>query len=166
MARRTKLFVMLLLLIPVAVVHAAHAAEGSDSLASTVTSLATASFPEKQEAVAAIAATRRPNARAVLSALLEGNLYFRTADQQVFIVQQTNESLALTDPVTLQSAGTGPADDFTKITTNNGLRKSLRGLIAGFDLADPDTNVRLAAVNEMLRSLDEEQCRHPSCTRR
>jgi urea transport system permease protein len=155
MARRVAALMVYVLMIA-GVGGATHAADGADTFASTLASLATASFPEKQEAVAAIAAMRHPSSRAVLSALLEGNLYSRTADQQVFIVQQTDASLALTDPVTLQSAGTGSVDDFTKINTNNGLRKSLRGLIAGFDLADPDTNVRLAAVNEMLRSLDEE----------
>ena len=47
-------------------------------------------------------------------------------------------------------------DELTKITTNNRLRKTLRGAIASFDLADPDADVRLAAVKELLRSLDED----------
>ncbi len=64
--------------------------------------------------------------------------------------------LALTDPVTRASAGSAPIDDFTRITTNNGLRKVLRGAIAAFALSDPDADVRLAAVREMLRSLDDD----------
>ncbi|WP_414703757.1 urea ABC transporter permease subunit UrtB [Povalibacter sp.] len=150
-----KALALSLFLIAGAFSYTVHAEKGAESLVATVNSLATASFSEKQEAVAAIAATRHPNARAVLAALLEGYLYYRTADQQVFIVQPTDETFTLTDAATLQSAGTGPAADFSKVTTNNGLRKALRGLIAGFDLADPDTKVRLAAVNEMLRSMDE-----------
>jgi hypothetical protein len=61
---------MMSLLLIAAFGPATHAAESSNSLAAAVASLATASFPEKQEAVATIAATRHPNARAVLSALL------------------------------------------------------------------------------------------------
>ncbi len=134
----------------------ASAAGTNETFTQALKPLATASFQEKQQVIVAIAATRHPNARAVLNALLEGNLHTRDADQRVFIVEEGEEGLALTDPLTLQAAGSAPADELTKITTNNQLRKALRGLIAGFDLSDPDAEVRLAAVNEMLRTLDED----------
>ena len=127
----------------------------NDALAQALTGLTAEDFPTKTDAATAVAATRHPNARAVLTAMLEGNLHFRTADQRVFIVQG-DDPLTLTDPLTMQAAGSGATADFTKITTNNRLRKTLKGLIAGFDLSDPDAGVRLAAVNEMMRSLDED----------
>ncbi len=126
-----------------------------DAFVHALAGLAAEDFATRTDAAAAVAATRHPNARAVLSAMLEGNLYFRTADQHVFIVQG-EDPLTLTEPLTLQAAGSGAADDFTKIATNNRLRKLLKGLIAGFDLSDPDAKVRLTAVNEMMRSLDED----------
>jgi urea transport system permease protein len=43
----------------------------------------------------------------------------------------------------------------TRIGTNNRLRRVLRTAIAHFSLASPDVSVRLAAVQEMLRVLDE-----------
>ena len=59
------------------------------------------------------------------------------------------------DPVTRKDAGSAPADSLTRIGTNNRLRRSLRTSVARFGLSNPDATVRLAAVNDMLRSLDE-----------
>ena len=92
----------------------------------------------------------------MLNALLEDNLYYRKADKRVFIVKAQDDSLELRDPLSLSDAGTADASDYSRITTNNRLRKTLKGALASFDLSDPDATVRLAAVNEMLRSLDED----------
>jgi urea transport system permease protein len=62
----------------------------------------------------------------------------------------------LTDPLTQKAAGTGKADELNKITTNNRLRKTLRGALASFDLGDPSPDVRGTAVKELLRSLDDD----------
>jgi len=43
----------------------------------------------------------------------------------------------------------------TRIGTNNGLRRLLRTTVARFDLSSPDSAVRLAAAEQMLRSLDD-----------
>ena len=61
----------------------------------------------------------------------------------------------LVDPVSLTDAGSGAAESFEKIGTNNRLRRTLRISVARFGLSSPDASVRLGAVQEMLRSLDE-----------
>ena len=61
----------------------------------------------------------------------------------------------LIDPLSLKTAGSAPADSLTKIGTNNGLRSTLRMIVAHFSLSSPDASVRLDAVREMSRSLDE-----------
>ena len=43
----------------------------------------------------------------------------------------------------------------TRIGTNNRLRRVLKSTVARFDLSNTDPAVRLAAAQEMLRSLDE-----------
>src|SRR5581483_4647654 len=74
----------------------------------------------------------------------------------VFIVKSGDEDpLHLTDPVTLQDAGTAPADSMTKIGTNNALRHTTRTTLARFGLSSPDPALRLDAVREMLQSLDD-----------
>jgi urea transport system permease protein len=91
-------------------------------------------------------------------ALLEDRLFARTADQTVVIAESVDEALttlSLIDPTTRGRAGTALRDELTRIGTNNRLRRVLRTTVARFDLANPDAAVRLAAVKEMLRSVDE-----------
>jgi urea transport system permease protein len=133
-----------------------HAAENDAAFAQNIATLATANFQEKPQIVAKLTELRHPNTPQVLSALLEGKLYSRTLDRRVFIVAETESQLQLTDPVTLAAAGQASTDDFEKITTNNQLRKALKSAIASFKLSDPDAQVRLGAVNEMLRAVDED----------
>ena len=134
----------------------ARADDPDAAFANGVTALSADNFADKQAAVTAITETRHKNARAVLASLLDGKLHFRNTDNRVFITDGGETTLALTDPLTLQSAGNAPAEEFTRITTNNSLRKTLRSAVASFALAESDAGVRLAAVKEMSRSLDEE----------
>jgi urea transport system permease protein len=124
--------------------------------AAGVAALAADNFADKQAAIAAITETRHANARVVLATLLDGKLHFRNSDNRVFITDGGESTLALVDPLTLKPSGNAAAEEFTRITTNNSLRKLLRGAVAGFALAEPDASVRLAAVKEMSRSLDDE----------
>ena len=144
-----------LLLILGMLVRPTLAAE-STSFEQALGNLATTNFKDKERAIGALIDVRHANTRAVLDALLEGKLYYRKDDKHVFIADAQDTTLQLQDPLTMAPAGTGDASDFTRITTNNQLRKALKSALASFDLADPDENVRLAAVNELLRSLDAD----------
>jgi len=134
----------------------AQAPVPGDAFATAVAGLAADSFPDKSAAVTALIELKHPNGRAVLAALLDGKLCFRNADQKVFITDGGETALALTDPITLAAAGKAAPDDYSRITTNNSLRKTLRSAVATFALSDPDPKVRLDAVREMLRSLDDD----------
>src|SRR5687767_15691887 len=105
-----------------------------DAFATAVSGLAAESFPDKAAAVTALSELRHPNGRVVLAALLDGKLYFRNADNKVFITDGGETALALTDPLTLAASGTGEPEDFSRVTTNNSLRKTLRSAIATFAL--------------------------------
>ena len=148
--------VLLAFAMPRAASGAQNDGEQDAAFAATVATLATSSFPDKAAAVATLTELRHPNSKAVLAALLDGKLYFRDADDKVFITDGGETTLALTDPLTLDGAGSGAPEEFTRITTNNSLRKALRAAVASFALADPDATVRLDAVKQMLRSLDDD----------
>jgi urea transport system permease protein len=99
-----------------------------------------------------------PNTRVVLTAFMEGRLFFRNDDQNIFMVKSTDESLPaldLIDPLSLKPAGSAPVENLTLIDTNNHLRSVLRTAVARFGLSSPDPAVRLDSAREMLRSLDE-----------
>jgi urea transport system permease protein len=142
-----------------AVLFAPHALAQSqgDGFLATLGELREASFLDKEAIVGRLVEGGHPSARPVLAALLDDRLYFRAQDQKIFIVKSTADNLTsfeLVDPLSLKDAGSAPRDELTKIGTNNQFRKLLRTAVARFDLSNPDPQVRLAAVEEMMRSLD------------
>ncbi len=159
MRRRTGGAQWLLGLLAAVLFSASASAQSSDAaFLARLGELREASFADKERIATQIIESRHPRAHDVLVALLEDRLYVRTSDSRVFITRPADEnapSLALVDPLTLKDAGSSPRDGLDKIGTNNRVRRSLRIAVARFDLADPDPAVRLSAVTEMLRSLDE-----------
>ncbi len=127
-------------------------AADEQAVSDLVVQLPTASYAEKQQLIQRLAASGDRRARSVLAALLDGNLVYRSADNRVFL--QDAVAGNLTDPLSGQNVGAVPSEDLTKVGINNQLRKSLRVALAQFDLADPDSSVRLDAVKEMLRAPD------------
>ena len=126
------------------------------SFLSTLGQLREASYSDKAAIAERLSQTAHRSVRAVLTALLEGRLYFRNSDQKVFIVKSADaDPHNLIDPLSLKDAGSASADSVTQIGTNNGLRSALRTTVAHFSLSSPEVAVRLDAVREMSRSLDE-----------
>ena len=140
-------------------VSAPAAAQPDDAgFLSVLSELKDAGFQDKEAIVQRVIATGHRGALPALTALLQDRLHYRTADGRVVIVKAADESqgvVPLVDPVSLGDAGTSAPADLTKIGTNNRLRRFLRTTLATFALSNPDPAVRLDAVNEMMRSLDE-----------
>jgi urea transport system permease protein len=124
------------------------------SLESLLVQLPDANFAAKSELAGLIAAEGSPAARAALAALLDGRLFYRPSDKLVVIAEGKPPTFAEARSGTPVAAA--QATDFTVIGTNNGLRRVLRGALARLDLANPDPTVRLAAVQEMARSIDAD----------
>jgi urea transport system permease protein len=141
---------------PNATTPAATTPAAATRLPQLLQQLPDASYADKQTLIKQLAATHDPRVRVVLNALLEGNLYARSSDHQVFITRADGDNLALTDPLTAAPAGTASSDGLTRIGVNNQLRKTLRVALAQFDLSSPDAGVRREAVREMLRAVDAQ----------
>jgi urea transport system permease protein len=116
-----------------------------------------APFADKEAIVERIGATGHPSTRQVLTAFLEDRLYIRNDDQSVFVITAADptDAVSLVDPITGRGAGTVPPDAVTKIGTNNRLRRVLRTTVARFALSSDEAAVRLSAVQEMVKSLDD-----------
>ena len=130
----------------------------ADAFLAALNELPDAGYADKEAIVGRLVETGHPGTAAVLTAMLQDRLYVRTSDRRVLITtsaDDTQASFSFLDPLTLQAAGSSPPGDLTKIGTNNRLRRVLRTTVARFALANPDAAVRLAAVTDMLRSLDE-----------
>jgi urea transport system permease protein len=136
----------------------APAASVDQAVGDLLVQLRDADFADKEAIVSRLVQTRHAATRPVLTALLEDRLYSRQPDQRVFIVASADDSLTeleLIDPLSGKAAGTAARDALTKIGTNNRLRRVLKMAIARFALSSDDASVRLAAVQEMVRSLDD-----------
>ena len=134
-----------------------HAQSPKDArFLAVLSELRDATYDDKATVAERLSESGHSSVRAVLTALLQGRLYFRNSDNKVFVVKSADaDPLNLIDPISLKSAGSAPADSMTLIGTNNGLRHKLRMTLAHFSLSSPDASIRLDAVREMLQSLDE-----------
>ena len=134
-----------------------HAQSPNDaSFLSTLGELREADYSAKATIAERLSQSGHPSTRAVLTAFLDGRLYFRNSDQKVFIVKVADaDPFNLIDPLSLKDSGSASADSLTQIGTNNGLRSKLRTTLARFALSSPQSAVRLDAVREMSRSLDD-----------
>ena len=159
MTRRTAAGQWLLLLLAAVLFSSPAFAQTQDTgFLAILGELRDAGFADKEQVLGRLIESGHASAPRVLNALLDDRLYARTSDQKIFIVSSADEKVdpvGLVDPLTLKDAGTSARDALSKIGTNNKLRRTLRIAVARFDLANPEASVRLAAVTEMLRSLDE-----------
>jgi urea transport system permease protein len=117
-----------------------------------------AGYADKEAIVDKLIQSGHTSTRAVLNAFLEDRLFYRNDTQAIILVKSTEgdpPTLELVDPLSLKDAGSAPADQLTKIGTNNRLRRFLTTTVARFGLSSPDASVRLDAVRDMLRALDE-----------
>jgi urea transport system permease protein len=136
----------------------ASAQSPDDTLRTALAGLIDADYGDKEAIVGTLSDAGHPGTRDVLTAFLEDRLYARNADQMLFIVrtaEATDGRFTLVDVVTGKDAGTATTEDLTLIGTNNRLRRLLRTTVARFALANPDAGIRLQAVVDMQRSLDE-----------
>jgi urea transport system permease protein len=148
------LFALLLALWGVCPLHAQSS--NDTSFLSTLGELREATYSDKGNIVERLSQSGHPSVRAVLTAFLEDRLYFRNDNRKIFIAKSAEgDPLILIDPLSLKDAGSAPQDSLTKIGTNNGLRRTLRTTVAHFGLSSADAAVRLDAVRDMVRSLDE-----------
>jgi len=126
----------------------------ADDFTDAVQALNAKSYSDKGRAVNALAATGDQRAVAVLGALLQGDLFFRKTDNQVFIANKSGDVYVLTDPGTAKAVGDAAKSDIKKIRINNKLRGLLKGLLGALTLMSPDADKRLSAANEVFTAGD------------
>ena len=152
------LFLLLLALGSVVPVHAQNPKDAS--FLAMLGELREASYSDKANIAERLSQSGHPSVRAVLTAFLEDRLCYRNSDQKVYIFKSAEgDPVYITDPILMKSEGPYPADNFTKIGTNNALRRVLRTTVAHFALSSSDPAERLDAVRDMSRSLDEQTVR-------
>jgi len=131
----------------------ASAAEG-DFEAGMAALAGASSYPEKEAAANTISASGHPRAAAILSALLQGEIYSGRSDSRLVIATAVDDGYATRDAVSDEPLGTVGPREVSRVTVNNQLRGVLRGLIATLKLHHEDPRERIAAIDEVGESED------------
>jgi len=118
--------------------------------------LSTKNYNNKSSAIENIAKQNPPQAIQALKAMLDGKLFYAKSDKQLFIMLEIADSYQFshlfTDKQTTQQRKRG----FKKVKINNKLRRTIRHSLAILQLNHKSTDIRLAAVNELLKNPQED----------
>ena len=135
---------------------ATTSAFGDSEFAERVSALNAASFNAKEAAARQVAATGHQRAATVLTAMLEGELHRQVATDQVVIAVRADRGYALRNAVSGADLGSATRREVRRISVNNQLRRTLRGLIAGLRLDHTEVSERVAAARSIADSGDAE----------
>ncbi|MGD8557474.1 MAG: hypothetical protein PVJ14_08970, partial [Chromatiales bacterium] len=114
------------------------------------------SYDTKSEAITKIVASGHPEAHAVLAAMLEGDLFTRKKERDLVIAVKEGRKLRITGVLSGEDLGLVKKRSLKKVSVNNQLRGQIRSALALLNLDNPDAGERLAAVGDMLDSIDAE----------
>ena len=114
--------------------------------------LTTKNYSRKAEAIEAIVRHNPPQAYPALKAMLEGQLYFSKRGRELYIMQESGENYIFTPLFDAQAVTQESKRGFKKIKINNRLRSLIRQSLATMQLRDDDAEVRLAALQELLKN--------------
>jgi len=110
-------------------------------------------FTDKEKGVAIIGTSKDPSAVQTLEAVLAGNLFYVKKDKTIVSVEAKGANYQIVNFLTNEDLGLIKKRKVKKITINNKLRGILKSTIAQLNLSHPDPEVRLAAVEAMLKGL-------------
>ncbi len=114
------------------------------------TLLVSKKFSDKSRAVDLLSKDGSEKSQALLSALLEGNLFYLKADKRLLFAEKEGKGYLIRDALTDASLGSVGKRKVKKITVNNTMRGDIRASLAVMNLKHPDAEKRLAAVNQLL----------------
>ncbi|MBK9130659.1 MAG: urea ABC transporter permease subunit UrtB [Gammaproteobacteria bacterium] len=134
----------------------AQAPASDEALSEAVAGFTATDFAAKQSVVERLAQMPHRRTVVILTAMLNGDLYYRKDDERVVIAQTGDGELALFDPVTGEALGAAAKSDLKKVTVNNPLRGLLRNVIGQLSLSSPEPVDRLAAVREIMKDLSPD----------
>ena len=120
------------------------------TMESAVEQLKSKDFNTLSQAVDQLAEAGGDQASKILNALLERRLYVIKQGRTVVYVEKHGREYQVTDVLTDESLGTLKKSTLQKVPLNNQLRSQIRTVLATMDLQNPDADIRLGAVNQLL----------------
>jgi urea transport system permease protein len=154
-ARRNAVVAFALAVFSILAFFASPAAADEAALRPIIAKFATAkTFQETEAVVRELVASGDPVVEKPLTALSEGDLYFRKSDSAVFIGKESGQTVKLADALTGADAGEAAKAEMTKVKVNNTLRRVIRDALGTLTLGADDPAARLAAAQTMFKAPD------------
>lgn len=113
------------------------------------------SYSKKSEAINAITEHRPTEMFAVFNAMLQGELYYSKRSKKLYHMTEVGEQYQFTSLFDDEAITQERKRGFKKVKVNNKLRTMIRQALAALQLTDSDSTVRLDAVNELLKNIDD-----------
>jgi len=117
--------------------------------------LSTKNYNNKLHAIENIAEQNPPQAISALKAMLDSKLFYAKSNKQLFIMLEVADSYQFTHLFTDKQTTQENKRGFKKVKINNKLRRTIRHALATLQLNHENADVRLSAVNELLKSPQE-----------
>jgi len=136
---------------------AVQQADAASPLEEGIALLASKSFQDKALAAEKIGASGDQKAGLILSALLDGRLYFTKSEGVLVIGSEVSGGYDTVEVLSDKPLGRLTKRDLNRISINNSLRGQLKTIIAAINLTSGDAAVRLAAVQTMSGELSPQQ---------
>lgn len=126
-----------------------------------VTLLLQSSFSAKAEAIEKLSDSGDPRTQQILEAMLAGDLYYIKREKVlVFAKAAEGGKMAARSVLTGEDLGLFKKRRVKKVAINNNLRGLLKTVLSRMQLSNPDPDLRLSAVNELLDSVTPEARAH------
>lgn len=128
-----------------------------DSILSSFKLFSSKSFKDKTTAINSIADSGNPIAVTLLSALLEGKVYYHKKNKDIVVINEVaSKNFEIINPISNTTAAEKTRKEFKKEYKKVGINNKLRGLLneklAVLTIYSEDKNIRLSAVRNMLKN--------------
>ncbi len=132
--------------------NVSHAA--SSTLDEAFALLPSSKFDQKSQAISLLVQSGHDSTEVLLSAILEGKLYYVKKGKRIVYAQKEGSKLRLTDVMNAEDLGLVSKRKAKKISINNKLRKQLKLELSSLKLFHADPKERLTAVEALIGKAD------------
>jgi len=155
MVRRLSPLLFLFILLTGFTTHLPANENGDDSsLQKAWITLSDKNYSRKEKAIKLIAQQNTAEAYPAMKAMLEGKLFFAIRDKTLYVLNEQDKNYEFTPLFSGQAVTQESKQGFKKVKINNRLRTLLRQSLAILQLRHEDRNLRLSAVQELLKKPD------------
>ena len=152
-----KLFSGLIFLVTFLFMSSAQAANINDeSFKESLNTLNVKSFKSKKTAIETFSMLEDDRVLPVLKALLKAELFYRKSDKEIVYAIKNDSNYEIASVVSGESYGEVKKRKIKKIRINNSLRRALRAAIANLSLGSKDASIRIGALNEVLKDINDD----------